>query len=58
MYQFHQMHTQICMTLTRSNLIVRRIRLMVLSRILKKMVIDSEKGWLFFIFLLSLYVTG
>ena len=32
MYQSHQMHTQICMTLTRSNLIVRRIRLMVLSR--------------------------
>ena len=29
MYQFHQMHTQICMTLTLSNLIVRRIRLMV-----------------------------
>ena len=36
MYQFHQMHTQICMTLTRSNLIVCRIRLMVLSRIFKK----------------------
>ena len=36
MYQFHQIHTQICVALTRSNLIVRRIRLMVLSRILKK----------------------
>ena len=36
MYQFHQTHTQICVALTRSNLIVRRIRLMVLSRILKK----------------------
>ena len=47
MYQFHQMHTQICMTLTRSKLIVRRIRLMVLSRILKKMDIAFKKGWLF-----------
>ena len=37
MYQFHQMHTQI----TRSNLMVRRTRLMVWSRVLKK-------GWLFF----------
>ena len=36
MYQFQQMHTQICMTLTRCNLIVRRIRLMVWSRVLKK----------------------
>ena len=53
MYLFHQMHTQICMTLTRSHLIVRRIRLMVLSQILKKMVIAFKKGWLFFIFLLS-----
>ena len=53
MYQFHQMHTQICMTLTQSNLIVPRIRLMVLSRILKKMVIAFKKGWLFLIFLLS-----
>ena len=53
MYQFHQTHTQICVALTRSNLIVRRIRLMVLSRILKKMVIDFKKGWLFLIFLLS-----
>ena len=45
MYQFYQMHTQICMTLTGSNLIVRRIRLMVLSRILKKMkVIAFKKG--------------
>ena len=36
MYQIHQMHTQICMTLTRCNLIVRSIRLMVWSRVLKK----------------------
>ena len=49
MYQFHQMHTQIYMTLTQSNLIVRRIRMMVLSRILKKMVIAFKKGWLFLI---------
>ena len=53
MYQFHQIDTQICVALTRSNLIVRRIRLMVLSRILKKMVIAFNKGWLFLIFLLS-----
>ena len=53
MYKFHQTHTQICVALTQSNLIVRRIRLMVLSRILKKMVIDFKKGWLFLIFLLS-----
>ena len=43
MYQFHQMHTQICMTLTRSNLIVRKIRLMVLPQILKKMLIAFKK---------------
>ena len=35
-YQFHQIHTQICVALTRGNLIAGRIRLMVLSRILKK----------------------
>ena len=43
MYQFHQKLTQICMTLTRSNLTVHRIRLMVLSQILKKMVIAFKK---------------
>ena len=36
MYQFHQMHTQICMTLTRGNLMVRRTRLIVWSQVLKK----------------------
>ena len=39
MYQFHQMHTQICMTLSRFNLIVHRIRLMVWSQVLKRMAI-------------------
>ena len=58
MHQFHQMHTQICIILTRSNLIVRRIRLMVLSQILKKMVIAFKKGWIFLLFLLSFYVIG
>ena len=48
MYQFHQMHTQISMTLTRSNLVVRRIRLIVLSRILKKMVIAFKKRMVIF----------
>ena len=43
MYQFHQIHTQICVALTRSNLIVRRIRLMVLSRILKKKMVIAFK---------------
>ena len=48
MYQFHQIHTQICVVFTRSNLIVRRIRLMVLSRILKKMVIAFKKRMVIF----------
>ena len=38
MYQFHQMRTQICMTLTRCNLIVRSL------------VTSLKKGWLFIFF--------
>ena len=59
MYQFHQMHAKICMTLTRCNLIVRRIRLMVWSQVLKH---DGYFCFLnygyFFIFLLSYDVIG
>ena len=48
MYQFHQMHTQICMTLTRSNLIVRRIRLMVLPR--RWLLLLKKDGYFLFSF--------
>ena len=58
MYQFHQMHTQICMTLTRCNLIVCRVRLMVWSRVLKKDGYFFLNYDYFWIFLLSYYIIG
>ena len=48
MYQFHQIHTQIYVALTLSNLIIRRIILMVLSRILKKKWLLLLKNDVFF----------
>ena len=51
MYQFHQIHTEICVALTRSNLIVRIDGFV--TNLKKKMVIAFKKGWLFMIFLLS-----
>ena len=56
MYQFHQMHSQICITLTRCNLIVGRIRLMVWSRVQKKqkngMAIFLNYGYFYILFIL------
>ena len=55
MYQFYQIHTQICMTLTLCNLIVRRIRLMVWSRVLKRMAICFKIMVIFYISFILLY---